>query len=57
MSNLPSSPSSKSWYQSTPVYYGWVVVAASFFANLIATGVQLWALTVMTVPMLEDLAD
>ncbi|MBT17821.1 MAG: hypothetical protein CL889_02460 [Dehalococcoidia bacterium] len=57
MSNPASSLSSKSWYQSTPVYYGWVVVAASFFANLIATGVQLWALTVMTVPMLEDLVD
>lgn len=43
------------WYTRLPFYYGWTVVGAAFFANLIATGVQLWALSVMVVPMLDDL--
>lgn len=51
--DTPAPPSS--WYARTPFFYGWTVVGAAFFTNLIATGVQLWALAVMVVPMLEDL--
>ena len=45
------------WYTRTPFYYGWVIIAAAFFANLISTGVQLWSLSVLVVPMLDELAD
>ena len=45
------------WYVRTPFFYGWAIVAAAFFANLISTGVQLWSLSVLVVPMLDELAD
>lgn len=51
-----SSPPSLTWYARMPFYYGWTVVGAAFVTNLIATGVQLWALAVMVVPMLDDLS-
>lgn len=45
------------WYVRTPFFYGWAIVGAAFLANLISTGVQLWSLSVLVVPMLDELAD
>jgi len=43
------------WYARTPFYYGWGIVSSAFLMNLIATGVLLWALSVLVVPMADDL--
>ncbi len=55
MQTAPDRPERLTWYARTPFYYGWGIVGAAFLMNLIATGVQLWSLSVLVVPMVDDL--